>query len=706
MTSGSLPTGLALSTGGVFSGTPSASGSATFTVTATDSSSGKYTGSQNYTLTINPRPTITLTPSSLAAGQVGAGYSQALTAAGGTAPYSYAVTSGSLPTGLALSTGGVFSGTPSASGSATFTVTATDSSSGKYTGSQSYTLTINPRPTITLTPSSLAAGQVGAGYSQALTAAGGTAPYNYAVTSGSLPTGLALSTGGVFSGTPSASGAATFTVTATDSSSGKYTGSQSYTLTINPATSTITLTPSSLAAGQVGAGYSQALTAAGGTAPYSYAVTSGSLPTGLALSTGGVFSGTPSASGSATFTVTATDSSSGRHTGSQKYTITISPTPTIVSRLYITTSAGINAYNVASTGKLSLVSGSPFKSTTGLAIGMAGNHFVTVGTTYIRSYAMTSTGGIGGQVSQINSSLFYGAECGTTAGGTIDHTGQEVYVQTAGAGWNTTGSGICDAVQTYKVNATTGQLTFNGSDEFDTGRFASQATPFVLAPNNAHAYNLTGIGQACEASINAFYRDGHGSLYDAAFNQNYPTTPGPYLSGGSYEFPLTMGTLIASDATNHLAFAMFQDTYPPCGDFGPVQLASYTVDYYGNLTTTNKGTNMPAPGINPTFLSISPAGNLLAVASNAPSSSYGLTPTGTGLQIFHFNGASPITKYSAVLTTTPIDSIVWDKFNHLFAISKSTKKLYVYTITPTTIVPASGSPYAISSPSTLFVKPL
>lgn len=88
-----------------------------------------------------------------------------------------------------------------------------------------------------------------------------------------------------------------------------------------------------------------------------------------------------------------------------------------VSRVYITTSAGINVYNVASAGRLTLVSGSPFKGASGLAIGTAGNHFVTVGTTYIHSYALTSTGGIGGQVSQINSGLYYGAECGTTAGG-------------------------------------------------------------------------------------------------------------------------------------------------------------------------------------------------------------------------------------------------------------------------------------------------
>ena len=59
-----------------------------------------------------------------------------------------------------------------------------------------------------------------------------------------------------------------------------------------------------------------------------------------------------------------------------------------VSRLYITTSSGIDVYNVASTGKLTLISGSPFKGTSGLAIGTAGNHFVTVGSTYIRSYGL------------------------------------------------------------------------------------------------------------------------------------------------------------------------------------------------------------------------------------------------------------------------------------------------------------------------------
>ena len=103
---------------------------------------------------------------------------------------------------------------------------------------------------------------------------------------------------------------------------------------------------------------------------------------------------------------------------------------------------------------------------------MAGNHFVTIGTTSIHSYAVTSPGGIGSQVSQINSALYYGAECGATAGGAIDHTGQEIYVQTAG------GPDWCNALQTYKVDGKTGVLTFDGATEFslddrgDAARFS------------------------------------------------------------------------------------------------------------------------------------------------------------------------------------------------------------------------------------------
>jgi fibronectin-binding autotransporter adhesin len=175
---------------------------------------------------------LTLSPTTLSAATVGTSYSQTVSASGGTAPYTFAVSSGSLPAGLTLSAAGVLSGTATAGGSFHFTVTATDSASN--TGSQSYSLTVNPA-TITISPQTLPAAKAGVQYSDTLTASGGTAPYTFAVSSGSLPAGLSLSATGALTGMTTAGGSFSFTVTATDSSTGTgpYSGSQGYTLVVN-----------------------------------------------------------------------------------------------------------------------------------------------------------------------------------------------------------------------------------------------------------------------------------------------------------------------------------------------------------------------------------------------------------------------------------------------------------------------------------------
>ncbi|WP_199228409.1 putative Ig domain-containing protein [Caulobacter sp. D4A] len=335
VTAGSLPPGLTLSTGGAISGSPTGGGAYNFTITATDSStgSGPYTGAAAYSITV-ASPTITLSPTSLANGAVASAYSASITASGGTTPYSYAVTSGALPAGVTLSTGGALSGTPTAGGTFTFDVTATDSSTGTgapFAGVRSYSLTVTA-PTITVSPSSLASVAVGATVSETITATGGTSGYTYAVTAGALPAGVTLS-GDTLSGAPTAAGSFNFTITATDSSTGAgpYTGSRAYTWIVGAPT--ITVAPTSLSNGQIGAAYSATITASGGTAPYSYAVTSGALPAGVTLSTVGALSGTPTAGGTFTFDVTATDSSTGTgapFTGVRSYTLTVSaPTITI-----------------------------------------------------------------------------------------------------------------------------------------------------------------------------------------------------------------------------------------------------------------------------------------------------------------------------------------------------------------------------------------
>ncbi|NII11066.1 putative Ig domain-containing protein [Oleiagrimonas sp. C23AA] len=332
VTSGALPAGMTLSASGLLSGTPTAGGSFTFQVTATDSSTGTgspATKSVSYTLVVNAS-TVTVSPTSLPSAQRGSAYSQNLSASGGTSPYSYAVTAGTLPAGLSLSANGALSGTPTTSGTFNFTVTATDSSSGTgpYTGGQAYALTV-ASPTITVTPATLPAPAVGAAYSQTFSASGGAGPYTYAVTSGTLPTGLSLSSSGALSGTPTSGGSFTFTVTATDSSGagGPYTGARTYTTSVS--TPTITVTPATLPAGQQGTAYSQSLAASGGTAPYTYALASGALPSGLSLSSSGALSGTPTVNGSFNFTITATDSStgSGPYTSDKAYTLSVSANP-------------------------------------------------------------------------------------------------------------------------------------------------------------------------------------------------------------------------------------------------------------------------------------------------------------------------------------------------------------------------------------------
>lgn len=319
-----LPTGVTMSASGALSGTPSVTG--TFNVTysvkdsTTSSQGGVYVQSQSVSLTINAPPTISVGPTTLTTPQVGVPFSVNATASGGTAPYTFAITGGSLPTGLLLNTTtGLISGTPTAGGAYSFTVQATDSNS--FTGARTYSGSVTA-PALSLAPTTLTNATQSVAYSASLATSGGTAPYSYAVTSGSLPPGIALSSSGLLSGTPSSSGGFNFTVTATDAStgSGPYSISRSYNLNVTVGTPVITTT--SLPNPTVGSMYSVMIQGSGGSMPYTFAVSAGSLPAGLTLSSTGTLSGTPTAGGTFNVTVMLTDSAS--HTATQAYTLIVS----------------------------------------------------------------------------------------------------------------------------------------------------------------------------------------------------------------------------------------------------------------------------------------------------------------------------------------------------------------------------------------------
>ncbi len=176
---------------------------------------------------------ITISPNTLTPGTAGTPYpATQLMASGGTSPYTFNVQVGALPTGMNLSPSGLLDGTPTVFGSFNFTVRATDNTASCF-GEQAYTLTINqPCPTIIVDPTSMPNGTVGVSYpAQNLSASGGTGPYVFSVSAGSLPPGLNL-VGGVVSGTPNTSGTFGFTIKATDANNCM--GTRVYSVTIAP----------------------------------------------------------------------------------------------------------------------------------------------------------------------------------------------------------------------------------------------------------------------------------------------------------------------------------------------------------------------------------------------------------------------------------------------------------------------------------------
>ncbi|MBA4696663.1 MAG: putative Ig domain-containing protein [Legionella sp.] len=295
---GSLPPGLSFNPStGTVEGTPTAVGPFTYTVQAADIVGN--TAQATTTGTINPPLSMTSTPSTYA--QVNVAYNQTNAVGGGSAPFNFRVSAGSIPAGTSLNLlDGTVSGTPTTAGAFNYTIEVTDATGSIATGNSSGTIVTALQ--LTATPSQYT--QVNVAYSQTNTAAGGSPPYSYRVQSGSvLPAGLTLQANGTVSGTPQNPGAFSYTIEVVDQ-----------TQTPVPATTSGTMigalqliaTPSTYT--QAGAVYSQANTASGGTPPYTFQMQTGSiLPAGLTLQSNGTVSGTPQNAGPFSYTVEVVD---------------------------------------------------------------------------------------------------------------------------------------------------------------------------------------------------------------------------------------------------------------------------------------------------------------------------------------------------------------------------------------------------------------
>ncbi len=329
VTTGSLPAGLALDNAtGDISGSPTTPGIVPFTVTATNGTRSA-TSALNYTIT--PAGSLTIsypTPVTFVAGSAIATQVATLSPLTPGIPGTLAITSGSLPPGLAFNaTTGDITGTPTTPGVYSFIVTVTN---GTRSAIAVPTYTVTPASALTVgytTPLQFTQGTAIASQSATVGNATPGVSTTFAVTGGTLPAGLGLNAAtGAITGNPTTPGVYPFTVAATNGARNA-TSTPTYTVVPSAALTVSYASPQYFPVGS--AITSQLPTLSNGTpgVATTYAVTSGSLPTGLSLNTSdGSILGTPSVTGVSTFTITATN---GTRSATASPTYVVEPTATL-----------------------------------------------------------------------------------------------------------------------------------------------------------------------------------------------------------------------------------------------------------------------------------------------------------------------------------------------------------------------------------------
>jgi len=175
---------------------------------------------------------------------------------------------------------------------------------------------------------------VGSSFSYQLTVAGGTPPYVWSIASGSLPSGLGFdSRAGLISGIPTSTGSATFTAQVTDSASRAAQRLISITVAPSP-TLPLRLNVAASVEAVKGTPLNYQPEVTGGTQPYTWSITAGALPAGLALnSSTGTVSGTPSAGGDFGVTITVRDQRNQSASGLIQIRVTEPEPPPVITKV-------------------------------------------------------------------------------------------------------------------------------------------------------------------------------------------------------------------------------------------------------------------------------------------------------------------------------------------------------------------------------------
>ncbi len=345
----------------------------------------------------------------------------------------------------------------------------------------------------------------------------------------------------------------------------------------------------------------------------------------------------------------------------------------------------VYAFAAAANGKLTSVPGSPFKDDIG---NMVVNGTYLFGSTqsgiYVAAFKMQPNGALKWTTST-NIQKPNSSGCGSEGYLILDHTGSSLYDMAYGDSGD-----ACEDLdyQSFNVDKSDGFLNYLGTSE---PTFFAYGT-LTFSANNQYAYqaSCSDYRASYEGGIFIFKRASNGLLTATSLAAQIPDAK----SGEYY-----CADEASADPANHVAIEFQTIDSNEELTSGLPRIAAYTADASGNLTTTSTRENMATAGMQyVTDMEMSPSGKLLAVAGS--DGAYG-----GGLQILYFNGSEPITPYTGLLTKDQISDVYWDNANHLYAVSYYSNKLFVFTVTPTSVSQAPGSPYTIYHPDVVTVQP-
>ncbi len=340
--SGPLPPDLTLSSTGTINGNATANGTYNFSVQVRDSRGSTTTRG----FTISVRDPLVIPSATMPSGVQGREFSFTFEATGGLAPYTWALNGGRLPQGLTLDAGGVLSGTPTSYGNFSFTVRVEDNADRR--AYSSYNLSVVGA--LAIVTSSLPDINVGWNPELQLHWVGGCSPLEWGLATGSgpLPEGMTITYNSSYAairGTPTQAGNYTFTVQVTDSCEPPQVATRELSLLVE---NHLYVRVTRLPTGVVGRPYEATLEAYGGTPPYTWRLSSGTLPAGLTLDpASGQITGVPEEPADhSTLRIEVTDSSNPVQTAWDTFGVLVNPPVAFVTAILNDAVQGINSNNL------------------------------------------------------------------------------------------------------------------------------------------------------------------------------------------------------------------------------------------------------------------------------------------------------------------------------------------------------------------------